>query len=290
MTAIETYTAPETIEEAAQLVSDGNATMFAGGTDLMLQTSSGTKQFEPLLMNLRRIPALRGVAESDGFIRIGALTTVTDVLEDEMLAAEVSILPSVADRFACGQVRNSATVGGNICNASPAGDMIVPLMLLDSEVELASWEKNELQHRTLPLEAFFVGPGETVIRPNEILTAVSFPTPSAEFVARFQKFGTRPAMDISVVSVGVAGKWSQGALSDSKVVFGAVAPTPIRGETTEATIEGKKLDETVVKAAADAAVKEISPISDVRASAWYRRELIKTLTGRVLRDVAQARD
>jgi CO/xanthine dehydrogenase FAD-binding subunit len=253
----------------------------------MLQTQSGAKGFEPLLVNLSRVKGMRGAKNTDGEISIGALTTITDVLKDEMLRRSAPVLYETADRFASGQIRNSATIGGNICNASPAGDMIVPLLLLDAEVELVSWVEDEANWRRLPLSDFFDGPGQTKLRSNEILNAVTFRTPAPDFVAGFEKFGTRPAMDISVVSVGIGGRLNNGALTETRVVFGAVAPFPMRGRETEAVINGRIIDETTIAAASAKAVAETSPISDVRASAWYRSELVFTLTGRLLRDVAQ---
>jgi len=290
MTAIEAYAAPTTVKQAVELLAGGNATVFAGGTDLMIQTRVGAKAFDSLLLNLRRITEMRGITRAGGVIRLGALTTVTDVLRDSELQQSVPILPETADRFACGQVRNNATIGGNICNASPAGDMIIPLLLLDADVELARWVEGEVTTRSVRLCDFFVGPGQTEIHTTEILTAVVFPVPAADFVAVFRKFGTRPSMDIAVVSVGVGGTLRCGALSDSRVAFGAVAPVPLRGRETEAAIEGQVLDAATIANAAERSAEEVSPISDVRASAWYRRELIRTLTGRLLQDVAQAGD
>jgi CO/xanthine dehydrogenase FAD-binding subunit len=256
----------------------------------MLQVKSGTRGLTQTLLNLRRVEGLRGVTEDHGDIRVGALTTVTDVLNDAMLRLSAPVLCETADKFASGQIRNSATIGGNICNASPAGDMIIPLLLLDAEVELVSWVDDEPNWRLIPLNNFFKGPGQTRLRSNEILTAVKFRCPPPEFMSGFVKFGTRPAMDISVVSVGIGGRLTDGALNDVRVAFGAVAPIPMRGTETEASIEGKTVENSTVAAAQRAAVEEISPIDDVRASAWYRRELVKTLTGRLLRHVAQAGD
>jgi len=287
---IEAYAAPSSIEEAAKLAADGNATVFAGGTDLMLQAKSGAKTFSPLLMNLRRVEEMRGVTEDHDFVRIGGLTTVTDVLRDPLLRDSVPVLCDTADKFASGQIRNSATIGGNICNASPAGDMIIPLLLLDAEVELLSWVDDEANWRLIPLQNFFKGPGQTKKRANEILTGVKFKIPSSEFVAGFVKFGTRPSLDISVVSVGIAGRLSAGTLTDARVAFGAVAPIPMRGRETEAAIEGMTIDEATIATACVKAADEVSPIDDVRASAWYRRELIKTLTGRLLRHVVHSGD
>ena len=256
----------------------------------MLQTSSGAKGFEPLLVNLNRVEGMRGIRSENGEVRIGALATITDLLKDEMLRRTAPILPYTAERFACGQVRNSATIGGNICNASPAGDMMIPLLLLDAEVEVAGWADGKATSHRSPLCEFFERPGKTKLLPSEILTAVLFPVPSPDFVARFEKFGTRRSMDISVVSVGIGGRLSDGKLTDARVAFGAVAPVPKRGRETEAVLEGQSVREATIASAVEKAESEISPISDVRGSAWYRRELVKTLTGRLLRDVVQTGD
>jgi len=290
MTAVEKYAAPTSLTEAVKLLAENNATLLAGGTDLMLQTQSGLKAFTPLLLNLRRISELQGISMSNGNIRVGALTTVTDILQDSILLESAHVLPETADCFACDQVRNSATIGGNICNASPAGDLIVPLLLLDADVELACWADGKVATRSIPLGEFFVGPGKTQIQANEILTATTFTLPERNYVAQFEKFGARPALDISVVSVGIAGVREKGSLRGARVAFGAVAPTPLRGRETETVIEGQACTTEMIEEAGRQAAAEISPISDVRASAWYRKELVRVLTGRVLRDVLQAED
>ncbi len=285
ITAIKCYAVPQTLAEITRLLATGNATMFAGGTDLMLQTRSGIKEFRSVLVNINRVGALKGISRADGFIHIGALTTISEILQSPLLREKAKIMVDTADRFASGQIRNSATVGGNLCNASPAGDMAIPLLLLDAELELGSVSGGNLNRRTLPLDDFFLGPGKTRLDLNEVLISVRFEVPRGDFVARFEKFGTRPAMDISVVSVGVAGRREDGALRDVRVAFGAAAPIPLRGKKTEAAIEGRLLDGETISAAARLASEEISPISDVRGSAWYRRRLMMTLTGRLMQDV-----
>ena len=287
MATIEKYAAPESLEEAVRLVAGGDATLLAGGTDLMPRMRAGLADLRPVLVNTRGIPELRGVSADGRTIRIGALATVTEILESDILRKQAKILVETADSFAGGQIRNTATIGGNIVNASPAGDMIIPLILLDAEVDLASAEGNAVAERADPIADFFTGPGETVMRPNEILTAVKFKAPGDGFIARFEKFGSRPSMDISIVSVGIAGIKSGGALKSARVAFGAVAPVPLRGRSTEAAVEGKILDAETVAVAALTAAGEVSPISDVRASAWYRTELVRTLTERLLRDVGK---
>jgi len=290
MAPISKYETPTTLAGAVQLLATQEATLLAGGTDLMPQSQTGNITFKPLLLNLRKISELRGITAENGVIRIGALMTVTEILLDITLAQMAGILRDAADCFASDQVRNNATIGGNICNASPAGDLIIPLLVLDAEVELSCWSGGQVATRSLPLCHFFSGPGTTEIQPKEILRAVTFPVPDQDFVARFVKLGSRPALDISVVSIGVAGTQKKDTLQNARVAFGAVAPTPVRGRKTEAVIEGQCYSNDLIAAAAEQAAAEVSPISDVRASAWYRQEMIRVLMGRVLRDVLPTAD
>ena len=285
METVKRYEIPHSLAEATQVVGECPATLFAGGTDVLPQTRAGAREFQPTLVNINRLDELRGIAESDGKIRIGALTTITDMLDSDVLKQSAGVVVQAADCFASGQVRNAATIGGNICNASPAGDMIVPLLVLDAEVELASWRDGQIARRTMPLCEFFVGPGKTRIEADELLTAVMFPVPAPQAVGRFCKFGTRPALDIAVVSIGIAGVRENGCLKDARVAFGAVAPTPIRGRDTEASLEGATLDDRRIEEIAHVAEQEVTPISDVRASAWYRKRLIFELVQRLLHDV-----
>jgi CO/xanthine dehydrogenase FAD-binding subunit len=286
--ALEGYFAPTSLDEGLTLLSDSDATLLAGGTDLMPQTQAGRVRFGRVLVNLRHIGELAGIAHAGEVIRIGALTTVTELMQSELLRREAGTLVDACDHFASAQLRNAATIGGNVCNASPAGDLLVPLLVLDARVELASKPNGERRTRSVPLREFFAGPGRTIRERSEVLVAVVLPIPAAGFVARFVKFGARPALDISAVSIGVAGVRRDGVLSDVRVAFGAVAPTPMRAPRTEAALEGRRLDAVTIAAAAAVARDEVRPISDVRASDWYRRELIHNLTKRVLDDVAAA--
>jgi CO/xanthine dehydrogenase FAD-binding subunit len=284
--AIQEYFAPESLAEAVRLLRGGDATVLAGGTDLMPQTQAGRVKFGRSLVNIRRIAELRGIGEAGGTVRIGALTSVAELMESETVRARLPVLVEAGDHFASAQLRNAATIGGNICNASPAGDLLVPLLVLDAEVELASDSDGALATRRLPLADFFTGPGKTRRAPNELLVAVHMPLPAAGHVARFVKFGTRPALDISAISIGIAAVLKDNTLTGARVAFGAVAPTPLRGRETEAALEGRPLNADVIALAAEVACAEVRPISDVRASDWYRRELIGNLMRRVLTDVA----
>lgn len=285
---IERYAAPQSLDEALGILQQGEVTILAGGTDLMPQTKAGRIAFKPTLMNIRDIAGMSGIALDGDALRIGALTTITALLDDPLVKQHVPVLAEACDHFASDQIRNAGTLGGNINNASPAGDTLVPLIVLDAEVELASKPNGSVTTRRLPLAEFFTGPGRTRRAANELLTAVRIPLPKPGHVARFYKFGTRPALDISTISIGIAGILRDGALTDTRVAFGAVAPTPVRAPRTEAAIEGRRLDDAAIETAASTARDEVHPIDDVRASAWYRKELIHNMTKRMLDHVAQA--
>jgi CO/xanthine dehydrogenase FAD-binding subunit len=286
MSALERYAAPRSLAEALDLLRADDVTIVAGGTDLLPQSHSGKVRFGSLLMNIRRIPELDGIALEGDTIRIGALTSITTLLESPVVRERMPILAEAADHFASEQVRNGATVGGNICNASPAGDTLVPLIVLDAAVELATKPNGTIATRTLLLQDFLTGPGRTQRAAHELLTAVHVPTPPPGFVARFYKHGTRPALDISTISIGIGGVKRGDRLDNVRVVFGAVAPTPIRAPATERVLEGRRLDAAAIEAAAEAAHDEVRPISDVRGSAWYRQELVRNMTKRILAHVA----
>ena len=282
MSGIERYVAPRTLAEAAELMRGGNVTVLAGGTDLMPQTQSGKVRFQPVLMNIRRVPEMAGISESTGTIRIGALATITELLESDLVRSRLNILWQSCDHFASDQLRNSATLGGNICNASPAGDTLVPLLVLNAEVTLASKPDGALVTRTLALPEFLVGPGRTARRPGELLTGVRIAAPPQGFRAEFYKLGTRPALDIAAISIGVGAVRAGGRLRDVRIAFGAVAPTPIRAPKTERILEGHPLNDELVEAALECVQAEIHPISDLRATDWYRREMVRNILRRML--------
>lgn len=285
MSGVEKYAAPRSLDEAVELLRSGPVTILAGGTDLMPQSRAGRVRMQPMLMNIRRIPDLRGVSEDGGMIRIGALTTMTDLLRNDLVTGRLNALWQACDHFASDQLRNAGTIGGNICNASPAGDTLVPLLVLKAKVVLASKPNGVMAERRVALSEFFAGPGRTRRESQELLTAVEIPSPLAGFVSDFFKFGTRPALDISTISIGLGAVHEGGSLRDVRIAFGAVAPTPIRAPQTEKALEGKKLDDAAIEAAVAAADAEVRPISDVRASDWYRHEMVRNMLRRMLEHV-----
>lgn len=287
MAGIKSYRSPKSLEEATEILRGGNVTVLAGGTDLMPQSQAGRLQFQPVLMNVRHVPELNGIAEQGTAVRIGALVTVTELLESALVRERLNLLWQACDHFASDQIRNAATIGGNLCNASPAGDTLVPLLALDATVVLASKPNGTLQSRRVPLAQFLLGPGRTCRTSAELLAAVEVPLPPAGFTGVFYKHGSRPGLDISTISIAVGARRDGGKLRDVRVAFGSVAPTPIRAPRTEAALEGRPPDAGTLEAASQVALQEVRPISDLRGSDWYRRELIHNMLKRALTHVCQ---
>jgi CO/xanthine dehydrogenase FAD-binding subunit len=287
MAGIERYAVPASLDEAAAILHAGNVTVLAGGTDLMPQTRAGRLPLQPVLMNVRRVPELRGIADQGTVVRIGALVTITELLESALVRERLNLLWQACDHFASDQIRNAATIGGNVCNASPAGDTLVPLLALDASAVLASQPNGALRLRRVPLTGFFRGPGRSCKAPSELLAAVEVPLPPAGFAGEFYKHGTRPGLDIAAISMAFGARRDGPLLRDVRLAFGAVAPTPVRAPRTEAALEGRSLDAAALEAAAATALGEVHPISDLRASDWYRRELVHNMLRRLLTHVGQ---
>ena len=204
MTELKHYFAPTSLDQAVERLKDGDVTILAGGTDLTPQTQAGRVKFKHTLMNIRHIPQLSGIALEGAEIRIGALATITEIMEHPLIKEHLPVLVEACDHFASDQIRNAGTIGGNICNASPAGDMLIPLLVLDACVELASMPENKIYRHCMPISTIFTGPGKTRKSLCELVTGVRIPVPGADHVSRFYKHGTRPALDISTISIGVA--------------------------------------------------------------------------------------
>ncbi|MBN8507936.1 MAG: xanthine dehydrogenase family protein subunit M [Burkholderiales bacterium] len=289
--AVERYVAPAQLRQALAVLSQpGGATVLAGGTDLMPQAQAGRLQAAGTLLNIRRIAELQALTlDADGTLVLGALVTLTRLRRDPLVRAHAPLLADAAEHFASEQIRNAATLGGNLCNASPAGDTLTPLLALNAEVELARLaDDGAVGTRRLPIVGFFTGPGRTQRAADELVLAVRVPAAEPGAVSRFHKAGTRPALDISPISIAfAAARDAAGALGGVRIALGAVAPTPMRAHRAEALLEGRRLDAGSAAAAAAAAAEECRPIDDVRASAWYRRELVRNLLQRMLDDVAE---
>ena len=286
--AVDRYLAPTSLVQAlAALADDGGAIVLAGGTDLMPQGHAGKIRPARSLLNIRRVPGLARIAIDGGALRLGALVSPAALLDDALVREHAPLLAEAADHFASDQIRNAATLGGNLCNASPAGDLAPPLLALDAEVELASLtDGGTVTTRRVALADFFAGPGRTCRAAGELLCAVHVPLAGVGQRTRFYKGGTRPGLDISTISIALAAQADDaGRLHHVRLALGAVAPTPLRARRTEALLEGQIPDAALIERAASCAAEEATPIDDVRASGWYRRELVHNMTRRMLADV-----
>jgi carbon-monoxide dehydrogenase medium subunit len=276
---------PQKLAEALDLFGQhkGRARIWAGGTDLLVRLRDRALQIEALI-DLKQIPHLDIIEyDKNAGLRLGTLARIRDIETSRIIRENFLILSEAAETLGSIQVRNKATVGGNICNASPSADMAPPLIALGAEVKIVDKGKE----KTMPLETFFKGPGETALKNGEVLTEVNIPNMAPRSYGVYLKQGRRKALDLAVA--GVASVLTlDPTLSkcvDIRIALGAVAPTPMRAKRTEAVIRGSDLSDSVLNEAAKIAAGECAPISDVRASEWYRREVVGAL---VKRSIQQA--
>jgi carbon-monoxide dehydrogenase medium subunit len=219
--------------------------------------------------------------EFDGVaLTIGAVATLNDIHHSGLVNEHFPALADVVGDIATRQVRNRATLGGNLCNAAPSADGVPILMVAGARVGIYS----DGGEREVPLEKFFTGPGSTVLEPGEILTRIVVEEPSPEAHFAYVKHEVRKTLEIAIVGVAAALTVPAGGrCQDARVVVGACAPTPVRARSAEAILEGSALGEEDVRRAGEAAAEDIAPIDDVRGSAWYRREMTSVCLGRCVR-------
>lgn len=276
------YCAPKGLDEALDIFADygERARALAGGTDLVLFMERGKLKPE-LVVELPFCPPFTGLEVRDGQIRIGSRTTMRELETSPLIREKLPILAEAASKVGSLQVRNLATIGGNICTASPAGDTLPALLVLDASVKLA----RKGGERIVPLKEFFVGPGETVRQPDELLTEIISPIPSGRFGWSFYKLAVRRYMDIAIVNAAaLVVVDEEGKIVDAKIALGSVAPTPIRVFEAEDRLKNNTLDETLLDEAAKLAQAASRPITDQRGTAEYRRVMVYRLTKRVLRE------
>jgi carbon-monoxide dehydrogenase medium subunit len=280
------YFEPKTLSDALSLLAKhgAEAKVIAGGTDVMVDIKF--KEEPGSLVNIKKIPGLAGIKENGASLRIGALTTIRELETSALVREKLPVLWDAAHQFASLQVRNTATIGGNIGRASPSGETLAPLLVLDAKVKVAFADGE----KTEPFSGFFQGPGKTSMGAKGLLTEIEIPYPPAGSKGAYLKHAVRGAMDIAMVGVAVmltpdAGK---NTVQDIRIGLGAVAPTPVRAPKTEALLRGKPLTAALVKEAGALAASEASPISDQRSSAENRRWIVEALTRRGLEQTWQA--
>jgi CO/xanthine dehydrogenase FAD-binding subunit len=268
MTHFETYLA-STLKQALEFKTQRNIAVVAGGTDILVRLHDAIEK--PSLLVLDGISQLRKINVTEKQNIIGPLVTFTEIEESAALRKYAPQLCQAASVAGSVQIRNRATVGGNIANASPAGDLIPPLYALGASLELMSSKGK----RFVDIENFFTGPGKTVLKSNELITGIKIP--KARNFGFFARLGTRKALAISKVSVAVNFVLKAGKVTDIRIALGAVAPTVIRAQAAEEILENQKLDCDNIEKAALAVIETARPIDDIRSNAEYRKQMTGVL-------------
>ena len=276
------FYSPRTLEEVCQALADPGAHLIAGGTDVIPQMRDGRFRARRLI-DLTRQPDLRSIEEHNGRVHIGALTTYAQMMASSLLQSEAPALVQASSVVGSVQTRHRGTLGGNIGNASPAGDTLPPLLVLNAEVTLVS----EDGERSLALAELLQGPGKTAIGGREVIHHVSIERPRPNASSILMRLGNRRGMAVSVASVALLLRLGEDKVVDeARIALGAVAPTAMRCPRAETLLSGEPLTRTLVEEAARTAAAECSPIDDVRGTAGYRRKAVAQLVGRGLQALA----
>jgi CO/xanthine dehydrogenase FAD-binding subunit len=276
------YLMPTTVDEAISLlVSHGErARYIAGGTDVMVKVREG-KIHPQYLVSLRRLQGLDHITYKDGELRIGATVTHRMLELSPIIKKEAPILIDAVTNIGSVQIRNVATIGGNIVNAVPSADGAIPLITLGAQVRIRG-PKGE---RSMALEDLFIGPGQTLLEPGEILVEFVIPPLLSRTGAAYVKHTRREAMELPLLGVAVLLSLAEDMMTctEARIGLGVLAPTPMRAKNAEALLKGQKLTEDVVKKAGKAAAEECKARDSIRGEAWYRREMVEVLVPRMAR-------
>jgi len=281
------YEMPGSLAEALKILEEksNNCKLLAGGTDLILQMKQQLTN-PSLVVDVKRIPELNRLDWSrEQGLHIGAAVPISKLLAFPGLPPEYEILQEACSLIGSTQIKNRGSVGGNICNAAPSADSAPALLCLEARAVLASNKGN----RTVPLNGFFQGPGETALADDELLVEIEIPNPASPSAGCYLRHTTREEMDIAVAGVGCFLTLSpqKEEIQSARIALGAVAPTPIRVPSAEALLEGNSITKAIIEEVAEKAAETADPISDLRASSEYRSELVKVLTRRTLEKISK---
>lgn len=277
------YLRPGSLDElwAALDAAAPPAHVCAGCTDLVPKTRAGALPAGATWIDLRRIPELRALDAGDGELRLGACLTHHEVASNVLVRAELPALAAACASVGSRQIRALGTLGGNAANCSPCADSFVALAALDAEVVL----RTRAATRRLPVTSFARGPGQTALEPGEVIEAFFVPR-RRDRRSSFLKLGPRKAVAVAKVSCACAATVEHGALHDVRLVMGSVAPTVIRVTEAEAALEGRALDDALLRSVAEIVERAVKPIDDPRSTAVYRRRTSGVLARRALRALA----
>jgi len=274
------YYRPSSVKEAVDLLSrlGPEARVIAGGTDLIVKMRGGLIK-PKCIVDITRLDEIKFIRDEGEVIRVGAGTLLSDIEESEIIGEGVPVLREAVKKMASWHVKNMATIGGNLCNASPAADTAPPLIVHEARLKI----RGPGGEREVPVEEFFTGPGETVLMPGELLTEIIVPKARPGEGASFQKLMVREGA-LAIVSAAALVKLDGGTVSKVRVALGAVAPTPVRAKHVESALQGREPTPEVLREASKEVLQDISPITDVRGSREYRLEMSVVMTRRALEE------
>ncbi len=267
------YFSPDSLDEAINLLKKygDEARILAGGTDLLVNIKQRVRE-PKYIISLKKLP-LTYIEENEKGIRIGAATKLRMLERSSLIRGKFHVLYDAIKVIGSVQIRNMATLGGNLCNASPAADSAPALLVLEARAKIAGPDGE----REVPIQEFLVGPRKTCLRNGEILKEIFVPYMPLNSSTSFLRIG-RTSMDIAKINIAVLLRMTEGKVEECRIALGAVAPTPIRVKRAEEFLKGKVLSEEVLEEAGEIVSQEISPITDIRATAEWRREVSKVLT------------
>ncbi|OGP70041.1 MAG: hypothetical protein A2169_09920 [Deltaproteobacteria bacterium RBG_13_47_9] len=297
------YLKPKTLEEALALLNQygKKASLIAGGTDVIVMIKQ--RKTEPdALISLRGIPQLDQI-QNNGALTLGSMVTHRAIEKSPLIRRECSALTDAVDVLGSVQIRNVATIGGNICTAAPSADTAAPLLVLDVELRVNAAHSE----RTIPIDQFFTGPGETALKQDEILTEISIPKPLPNTGSAYWKLQRRQALDLPILGVAALVSLDKATVActdhlcgaspisailhafeeeelickEIRIALGVAAPTPIRAKKAEDLLRGRKISDELLEEVAETAAQEAQPRDSIRGEAWYRRDMIRVLVKRM---------
>jgi len=277
---IESYHKADSVDEAiARLVQNPKAIPLAGGTDILVRLHQGNPDYRHVV-DIHHVAELKKISlEPDGTIVVGSGATFTDLIESRIITENIPVLVQGADSVGGPQVRNQATVGGNLCNGAPSADIAAPLLVLNAVVEL----KGPQGKRRIPLPEFYQGPGQVDREQTEIMTALRVaPDEYQCWVASYYKYAMRDAMDIATIGCAAACLPQGKRVSALRLAFTVAGPTPLRCWKTEEKAQGAALDPSLLQLVGDSVLDDLRPRESWRAPKELRQQIIKTLAQRVL--------
>jgi len=277
------YLQPDTLEEALSFlaVNREKVRVLAGGTDLIVQMRRREITIPDYVADIKKISQLKKIMIDEQGLRIGALVPISEIAAFDDVKKDYKAIADAAGVIASPQIRNRATIAGNICNAVPSADTAPPLLVFGAAVKLRSAKAE----RSVPVDEFFTGPRKTAAAPDEIVTGVFIPKPAAASKSVYYKHSQRHSMDLALVGVAAYGCKDGDVCKEIRIGLGAVAPKPVRALAAEKVLLGQKPTPELINAAAAAAASECSPIDDHRASGEYRRDMVQVFTKRALTEI-----